>query len=124
MTSSLQMSLKDSCFLDQLATSIADRLISSGLDAPECNLRLRLALEHRLAGGSIPFGLERLNTDDAAAYLGIKAETMRSTAKRRALDLPTPYNFAKKLYWRRSELDAWVERQRERKSAREASIAA
>lgn len=119
MTPSLQMSLQDSSFLDQLATSIVDRLISPSL---ECNLRLRLALEHRLAGGSIPFGLERLNTDDAATYLGIKAETMRSTAKRRGLDLPTPYNFAKKLYWRRSELDAWVERRRERKSAHETSI--
>ena len=60
----------------------------------------------------MPFGLDRLNTDDAAAYLGLQAETLRATAKRKSLDLPEPYSYGKKLFWRRTELDAWVERQR------------
>jgi hypothetical protein len=42
----------------------------------------------------------------------LQAETLRATAKRKALELPTPYIYGKKLYWRRSELDAWVEQRR------------
>ena len=101
--------------IDNLASSIFERLVGVGFDAPEHYLKLRLALEHHLTGGSVPFGLDRLNTDDAANYLGLQAETLRSTSKRRSLNLPTPYNFGKKLFWRRSELDAWLEQQRGRK---------
>jgi hypothetical protein len=102
---------------DKLIGGIADaiyaKLIGANFDAVEADLRLRLALEQRLTGaGAVPFGLDRLTTTDTAAYLGLQAETLRSTAKRKALNLPDPYNYGKKLFWRRSELDAWVENQR------------
>ena len=76
-------------------------------------MRLRLAIEQRLTGSdAAPYGLDRMNTTDAAAYLGVMPETLRSIAKRKALKLPEPYGYAKKLFWRRSELDGWVEKQR------------
>jgi hypothetical protein len=104
---------------DKLIGGIADaiyaKIVGANFDIVEHDLRLRLALEQRLTGsGAIPFGLDRLSTTDTAAYLGLQAETLRSTAKRRTLGLPEPYNYGKKLFWRRSELDAWVERQRSR----------
>ena len=102
---------------DRLIGGIADavytKMVGANFDLIENDLRLRLALEQRLTGsGAVPFGLDRLSTTDTAAYLGLMPETLRSTAKRRLLGLPTPYNYGKKLFWRRSELDVWVERQR------------
>jgi hypothetical protein len=102
---------------DKLISGIADaiycKLVGADFDIIGHDLRLRLALEQRLTGsGAVPFGLDRLTTNDTAAYLGLQAETLRSTAKRKLLGLPEPYNYGKKLFWRRSELDAWVERQR------------
>jgi hypothetical protein len=99
--------------LDGIADAVYAKLIGANFDVMEADLRLRLALEQRLTGtGAVPFGLDRLNTVDTAAYLGLQAETLRSTMKRRQLALPEPYNYGKKLFWRRSELDAWVEKQR------------
>jgi Helix-turn-helix domain len=101
---------------DKLISGIADAIYSklgTDFEVIDHDLRLRLALEQRLAGsGVVPFGLDRLTTGDTAAYLGLQAETLRSTAKRKVLGLPEPYNYGKKLFWRRSELDAWVEAQR------------
>jgi small ligand-binding sensory domain FIST len=102
---------------DKLIGGIADavyaKMVGANFDLIESDLRLRLALEQRLTGaGAVPFGLDRMNTTDTAAYLGLQAETLRATAKRKLLGLPTPYTFGKKLFWRRSELDAWVEQQR------------
>jgi hypothetical protein len=103
----------DDAFSSTLADRIVERLIGANFDAIEADLRLRLAIEQRVAGSSAtPFGLDRLSTSDAALYLGLRAETLRATAKRRQLKLPEPYNYGKKLFWRRSELDAWVEKQR------------
>jgi hypothetical protein len=104
---------------DKLIESIADaiyaKIVGANFDIVEHDLRLRLALEQRLTGsGAVPFGLDRMTTTDTAAYLGLQAETLRSTAKRKALDLPEPYAYGKKLFWRRSELDGWVEQQRGR----------
>lgn len=105
-------------FTAALADKICERLTGLGFAAQEADLRLRLALEQRMTGASaISFGLDRLSTTDAAAYLGLQAETLRATAKRKALDLPIPYIYGKKLYWRRSELDTWVEQQRRAPSA-------
>jgi hypothetical protein len=89
------------------------KLVGANFDLIEHDLRMRLALEQRLTGAAaVPFGLDRMNTTHTAGYLGLKPETLRSTAKRKLLGLPEPYSFGKKLFWRRSELDAWVERQR------------
>jgi hypothetical protein len=107
------LELGDSKLIEEIANAIYAKLVGADFDAVDHDLKLRLALEQRLTGvGKTPFGLDRLNTVDAAAYLGLQAETFRSTAKRKQLGLPAPYNFGKKLFWRRTELDAWVERQR------------
>jgi hypothetical protein len=102
--------------VDALTTALADKIyerLTGHFDAEEAGLRLRLALEQRVTGASaISFGLDRLTTTDAAKYLGLQPETLRATAKRRLLALPEPYNYGKKLFWRRSELDAWIEQQR------------
>jgi predicted DNA-binding transcriptional regulator AlpA len=72
-----------------------------------------LALESRLLGGNkVPFGLDKLGTAETASYIGVQPETLRDKVKRRHLGLPAPYAFARKLFWRRSELDAWIEAQR------------
>ena len=102
---------------DKLIGGIADaiyaKFVGTNFDLIEHDLRLRLALEQRLTGAcAVPFGLDRMSTTDTAAYLGLQADTLRSTAKRKALNLPDPYNYGKKLFWRRSQLDEWVERQR------------
>jgi hypothetical protein len=104
-------------FDDRLITGIAEavyaKLVGANYDIIENDLRLRLAIEQRLIGNVItPYGLDRLNTVDAAAYLGLQPETLRSTAKRKSLGLPEPYSYGKKLFWRRSELDQWTEKQR------------
>jgi hypothetical protein len=85
---------------DKLISGIADalysKLVGVDFDVIDHDLRLRLALEQRLTGGgSVPFGLDRLNTTDAAAYLGLQPETLRANAKRKALDLPIPYIYGK-----------------------------
>jgi hypothetical protein len=103
----------DDKLIDGIADAIYAKIVGANFDIIEHDLRLRLALEQRLTGNTaVPFGLDRMSTTDAAAYLGLQAETLRSTAKRKVLGLPTPYSYGKKLYWRRSELDEWVERQR------------
>jgi hypothetical protein len=103
----------DDAFTAALADKICERLTGVRFDAQEADLRLRLALEQRLTGSDVvPFGLDRLTTSDTASYIGLQAETLRSTAKRKLLGLPEPYNYGKKLFWRRSELDAWVEARR------------
>jgi predicted DNA-binding transcriptional regulator AlpA len=103
----------DDKLIEGIADAIYSKLVGADFDVIDNDLRLRLALEQRLTDiGVVPFGLDRLTTSDTAAYLGLQAETLRSTAKRKLLALPEPYNYGKKLFWRRSELDAWVERQR------------
>jgi hypothetical protein len=103
----------DEAFTTALADKICERLTGVHFDAQEADLRLRLALEQRVTGrGATPFGLDRLSTSDVALYLGLRAETLRARAKRRQMGLPEPYTYGKKLFWRRSELDAWVEQQR------------
>jgi hypothetical protein len=103
----------DDRLINGIADAIYSKLVGVDFDVIDHDLRLRLALEQRLTGsGEVPFGLDRLTTNDTAAYLGLQAETLRSTAKRKLLGLPVPYNYGKKLFWRRSELDSWVEAQR------------
>jgi predicted DNA-binding transcriptional regulator AlpA len=99
--------------VDKLADALWARMAGANTDPIELNLRARLALEHRLLGGSVPaFGLDKLGTEETAAYIGLNAETLRDKTKRRTLGIPTPYKYGRKLFWRRSELDQWIERQR------------
>jgi hypothetical protein len=99
--------------VDNLADALWARMVGSNCDPVELNLRAKLALEHRLVGGNPPsFGLDKLGTDETAAYSGVKAETLRDKTKRRILGVPLPYKYGRKLFWRRSELDQWIERRR------------
>jgi predicted DNA-binding transcriptional regulator AlpA len=99
--------------VENLADALWARMVGANCDPIELNLRAKLAIEHRLFGGSAPpFGLDKLITEETAAYIGVKAETLRDKAKRRILGIPSPYNYGRKLFWRRSELDQWIERQR------------
>jgi hypothetical protein len=100
-----------------LAEALWAKMIGSNCDPVELNLRAKLALErHLLGGNSVPFGLDKLGTSETASYIGVQPETLRDKVKRRHLGLPAPYAFARKLFWRRSELDAWVETQRPAKA--------
>ena len=88
-------------------------MVGANCNPIELNLRAKLAIEHRLVGGNEPpFGLDKLGTEETGAYIGVKAETLRDKTKRRVLGVPMPYSFGRKLFWRRSELDRWIERQR------------
>jgi len=53
-----------------------------------------------------------MSASETAAYIGVQAETLRDKSKRRALGIPEPYSIARKLFWRRSELDPWIEARR------------
>ena len=99
-------------FTAALADKICERLTGLCFAAQEADLRLRLALEQRVTGASaISFGLDRLSTSDAAAYLGTGGNAARHGEAQTSL--PLPYAYGKKLFWRRSEeASAWVERRR------------
>jgi hypothetical protein len=51
-----------------------------------------------------------LNSAEAAAYLNVPITTLRS---RRAVWGLHPFRVGRALMWRKSELDAWLERNRE-----------
>jgi hypothetical protein len=96
-----------------LAEALWAKMVGSNCDLVDLNLRAKLTLErHLLGSNSVPFGLDKLGTSETASYIGVQPETLRDRVKRRHLGLPVPYAFARKLFWRRSELDAWVETQR------------
>jgi predicted DNA-binding transcriptional regulator AlpA len=99
--------------LESIADALWGRMVGAHLDPIELNLRAKLALEQKLLGGAIvPFGLDKLGTEETAAYIGVQPETLRDRVKRRTLGLPAPYSFGRKLFWRRSELDPWIESKR------------
>lgn len=101
------------CVIEALAKALSCHIFNLDGRSTELQLRAKLALEYGLLGGSTPpFGLDKLGTDDTAAYLGVRPETLRDKAKRRILGIPPPYSYGRKLFWRRSELDRWVETQR------------
>ena len=96
-----------------LAEALWAKMVGSNCNPVDLNLRAKLALESRLLGcDKVPFGLDKLGTEETAAYIGVQPETLRDKEKRRHLGLPTPYAFARKLFWRRTELDDWIEAQR------------
>ena len=93
---------------DPTVIALADRLwaliVGAGADPADFNLRAKLALEARfLPPGDRPsFGLDKLDSSETAAYIGVQVATLQDRHKRRALDLPQPYPIARKLFWRRS----------------------
>lgn|GEM_PF-4050704 len=102
--------------IDALADRIWARIVGAHADPIEFNLRAKLALEMRMLGSEKPpFGLDRLSAAETASYVGVQTATLQDKQKRRALGIPEPYNIGRKLYWRRSELDPWIEKQRERR---------
>jgi predicted DNA-binding transcriptional regulator AlpA len=102
--------------LDYIAEALWIRMVGANCDPVDLNLRAKLALETRLLGGSrTPFGLDKLSCEETAAYIGVLAETLRDKAKRRALGIPPPYHIGRKLYWRRSDVDPWIESRREQR---------
>ncbi len=111
--SSCENLLLPEAVVDQLADALWARIVGENCNAIELNLLAKLSIGHRLSGGaSPPFGLDKLGTEETAAYIGMQPETLRDKTKRRVLGIPQPYNFGRKLFWRRSELDPWIERQR------------
>jgi predicted DNA-binding transcriptional regulator AlpA len=104
--------------IDTLAEALWQRIVGAHCDPIEMNLRAKLALEQRMLGStSIPFGLDKLSTAETAAYIGCEPETLRDKTKRKALGIPVPYAMGRKLHWRRSELDVWIEQHRGRETS-------
>jgi hypothetical protein len=100
--------------LDHIADTLWAKMVGANCDPVDLNLRAKLALETRLLGGSrTPFGLDKLTCEETAAYIGVLAETLRDRSKRRALGIPEAYHIGRKLYWRRTDLDPWIEGRRE-----------
>jgi predicted DNA-binding transcriptional regulator AlpA len=119
MPPQIDMPLPDDT-ISALADTLWARMVGANCDPVDLNLRAKLALETRLLGGSrTPFGLDKLSCDETAAYIGVLAETLRDRSKRRALDIPEPYHIGRKLYWRRSDLDPWIEGRKEQRFSRQ-----
>jgi predicted DNA-binding transcriptional regulator AlpA len=86
--------------------------------------QLRLLADALAAGEAVPtgrlLGLPNLTGDDywvdtagAAALLRVSPKTLTSWLSRggpKSSALPRPHRLLYRLYWRRSELDAWAER--------------
>jgi predicted DNA-binding transcriptional regulator AlpA len=88
-------------------------MTGSDFSTVDQHLRAKLAIEQQILGHALPpFGLDKLSTEEVASYAGLATETLRQTSKRRALRLPDPYAIGRRLFWRRSEIDAWIEEQR------------
>ena len=120
------MLLCDDVLPDEALNHIADalwaRMVGANCDPVYLNLRAKLAIETRLLGSErVPFGLDKLSGEETAAYIGVLPETLRDKAKRRALGIPAPYHIGRKLQWRRSELDRWIESKREGETQPDAS---
>jgi hypothetical protein len=99
--------------IDRLADQLWARIVGANCNPVEINLRAKLALEHCLLGSDVPpFGLDKLATEETAAYIDVKPDTLRDKKKRLILGIPAPYKYGRKLFWRRSELDQWIEQQR------------
>jgi predicted DNA-binding transcriptional regulator AlpA len=100
--------------LDQIAEALWAKMVGANCDLIDLNLRAKLALETRLLGSQrAPFGLDKLTCEETAAYIGVLPETLRDRTKRRALGVPEPYHIGRKLHWRRSDLDPWIESKKE-----------
>jgi predicted DNA-binding transcriptional regulator AlpA len=100
--------------LDAIAEGIWARMVGANHSPLEYDLRARLALESKILGSTrTPFGLDRLSCEETAIYLGVLAETLRDRVKRRALGIPEPYHIGRKLFWRRSDIDLWIETRRD-----------
>jgi predicted DNA-binding transcriptional regulator AlpA len=96
-----------------LATELWSRMVGAHADPLALEMCAKLALEQRLLGREKPaFGLDKLTSWETATYLGLQAQTLHDKKKRRALGIPEPYSIGRKLFWRRSELDEWIEAQR------------
>jgi hypothetical protein len=71
--------------LNALADRLWARIIGVQFNPIELNLRAKLALEHRLLGATTPsFGLDKMGTDEVAAYIGVQPETLRDRSKLQA----------------------------------------
>jgi len=99
--------------LDEIADRLYARFVGNDISVIGQELRMRLLLEQNLNPGvPVPYGIDRLDVWQTAEYIGLKPETLRDRVKRRKLGMPEPFSIGKKLAWRRSEVDQWVEGQR------------
>ena len=104
--------------IDEIADRLYARFVGSDISVIGQELRMRLLLEQNLnPGAPVPYGLDRLDVWQTAEYIGLKPETLRDRTKRRKLGMPNPFSIGKKLAWRRSELDGWIEGQRSKSNA-------
>ena len=96
-----------------MADRLWTKIVGVQFNPIELHLRAKLALEHHLLGSTTPsFGLDKMSAAETAAYVGVQVETLRDRSKRRVLGIPEPYPIARKLFWRRSEIDPWIEARR------------
>ncbi|MDR3408981.1 MAG: helix-turn-helix domain-containing protein [Methylovirgula sp.] len=108
----MKIEIDDDAIKD-LAFQLWAHLYYAGAEPRDLNLWTALAIETKLAArGGPPFGLDRLNPSEMAAYLGIADEIVSNRTKRQHFGLPEPFAIGHRLYWRRSELDEWIEAQR------------
>ena len=100
--------------LEQIAEALWAKMVGANCSPVDLNLRAKLAIETRLLGSErVPFGLDKLTCEETASYIGVFPETLRDRVKRRALGVPEPYHIGRKLQWRRSDLDPWIESKRD-----------
>jgi predicted DNA-binding transcriptional regulator AlpA len=100
--------------LDRVADGLWTRMLGAGGDHyVEIGLRAKLVIEASLRGdGLVPFALDRLTEAETSAYAGVATQILHEGTRRRKIGFPEPYRLAGRLQWRRSEVDAWIERQR------------
>ena len=111
--------------IDEIADRLYARFVGSDISVIGQELRMRLLLEQNLnPGAPVPFGIDRLDVWQTAEYIGLKPETLRDRTKRRKLGMPDPFSIGKKLAWRRSELDGWIEGQRSKEVAALSAVSA
>ena len=58
-----------------------------------------------------PFDVDRMTREEAARFLGLEVSTLEADVSRRKLAIPF-YRIGRLVYYRRSELEAWVEARR------------
>ena len=68
-------------------------------------------MNNRQCSTSPSFDQDRLTREEAARYLGVSPTTLIIDARQQHLNVPF-YRVGKRCYYRRSELDAWLESHR------------
>lgn len=98
--------------VEKIASHVALKLLGDGFDAALHALRLRMAMEHRIAGGETPYLLDRLDVHETAIVADLKVSSLQSVRYRESICFPAPILIGRKSYWLRSEVEGWCRAQR------------